>query len=47
MRSKIVKFDKQITLEKQQEYFVGISGDKAIIKKVIGYDGEIPILEEI
>jgi len=47
MRSKIVKFDKSIKLEKDQLYFVGLSGNKAIIKRVVGYDGKIPILEDL
>ncbi len=47
MRSNIVKFDKTITLKKDESYFIGLSGDKAVIKHVIRFDGEFPVLEDL
>ena len=48
---KIVKFPKEVTLEKDQEYFIGVHENDVCIAKVIDYktykNTRFPILRDV
>lgn len=49
--NKIVKFPKEVTLEKDQEYFIGVNKTGVCIAKVAGYrtykNNRIPKLRDV